>query len=310
MQMALLSTDSVLRYASFFDETTSKDIKSLADWRAKQGEARATVYDMTGRTFRLNPIRGRLGSTYFLTKLSYMSSDVDFSSDDQFSLSAIPMEGGTKEYSRRGHTAFLSDIGPSWAGGYGVTFGTNSPSAIYLVPDVVRALDVSVRISIPQVGITSYFYASSYPTYTTMAVTAVSHFDASNSQSAAFGQTYENYRGQYLYYSINAGLTVNTKTLRGITFNNATRTTSFPTVTSGPVDKRTASLPVAASTDESVNLAWAAVVVSTGTNDLLMYRLDASDFTVPADMIPGDVYQGTFADALPLIRRPAAIYNL
>lgn len=310
MQMALLSTDNVLRYASFFDETTTKDIKSLADWRAKQGEARTTVYDMSGRTFRLNPIRGRLGSTYYLTKLSYMSGDVDFSSDDLFSLTAIPMEGGRKETSRRGSSAFLSDIGPSWSGGYGVTFNTNTPSAIYLIPDAVRALEVSARISIPQVDITSYFHSSFYPTYTTMAMTAVCHFDVSNLQSAAFGQTYENYSGRYLYYSINAGVTVNTKTLRGITFNNATRTTSYPNVTGGTTDKRTASLPIAPAEDESVNLSWAAVVVSTGTNDFLMYLLDASDFTVPGDMIPGNVYQGSYADAVPVVRRPAAIYNL
>lgn len=310
MQMALLSTDSVLRYASFFDETTSKDIKSLADWRATQGEARTTVYDMSGRAFRLNPIRGRLGGTYYLTKMSYMSSDVNFSSDDLFSLTAIPMEGGRKESTRRGSSAFFGDIGPSWAGGYGVTFGTNTPSAIYLVPDAVRALEVNAYISIPTVGVTSYFHASSYPTYTTMALTAVSHFDASNLQSAAFGRTYENYSGRYLYFNINAGASANTKTLRGITFNYATRTTSFPDVTSGPTDKRTASLPVSASTDETVNLSWAAVVVSTGTNDLLMYLLDESDFTVSRDMVPGDVYQGSFADTVPLVRRPAALYNL
>ena len=310
MQMALLSTDSVLRYASFFDGTTSKDIKSLADWRAKQGEARTTVYDMTGRTFRLNPIRGRLGSTYYLTKMSYMSSDVNFSSDDLFSLTAIPMEGGNKESSRRGYSAFLSDIGPSWAGGYGIAFGNNVPSAIYLVPDAVRALDISVRVSIPQVGITAYFSASSYPTYTTMAMNAVSHTDTTNSQVAAFGLTYENYSGRYLYYTINAGLTLSTKTLRSVTFNYATRTTSYPSITSGSTTKRTASLPVPASTDESVNLAWAAVVVSTGTNDFLMYLMDANDFTVPADMAPGDVYQGSFADNIPLVRRPAAFYNL
>lgn len=310
MQMALLSTDNVLRYASFFDETTTKDIRSLADWRAKQGEARTTVYDMSGRTFRLNPIRGRLGSTYYLTKMSYMSGDVDFSSNDLFSLTAIPMEGGKKESTRRGSSAFLTDIGPSWAGGYGVTFGANTPSAIYLVPDAVRALDISVRVSIPTVGVTSFFSASFYSTFTTMAMNAVSHFDASNAQPAAFGQTYENFSGRYQYYSINAGVTVSTKTLRGITFNNATRTTSYPNVTSGPTDKRTASLPITASTDESVNLSWAAVVVSTGTNDLLMYLLDANDFTVPSDMVPGNVYQGSFADTVSLVRRPAALYNL
>lgn len=310
MQMALLSTDSVLRYASFFDETTSKDIKSLADWRAKQGEARTTVYDMSGRTFRLNPIRGRLGGTYYLTKMSYMSSDVDFSSDDLFSLTAIPMESGRKESTRRGFSAFLDDIGPSWAGGYGVMFGTNKPSAIYLVPDAIRALEVKAYISIPTVGVTSYFRSSNYPTYTTMSLTAVSHFDTSNLQSAAFGRTYENFSGRYQYFDINAGASANTKTLRGITFNYATRTTGFPDVTSGPTGKRTASLPVAVSTDESVNLTWAAVVVSTGTNDFLMYLLDESDFTVSRDMVPGDVYQGSFADTVPLVRRPAAIYNL
>ena len=309
MQMALLSTDSVLRYASFFDETTSKDVKSLADWKATQGEARTTVYSMLGRNFNLNPVRGRLGSTYYLTKMSYMRIDLDFTSDNTFSLSAIPMESGVQESNRRGSGATLQDVGPSWAGGYGVTFATTDVTAVYIVPQAVRDIGGSARISIPPVGMSSRANTNPYPTTTTVSMLANAHTDTTNGQNAAYGYNYNNSTNT-LNFTMDAGISINVSTLKGISFCGVNRSTSFPAFSSGTTAKRTARLPIVASTDESVNISWAAIVVYTGASDFLMYLLDESEFTVPESMIPGDVYQGSFSDNLPLVRIPAAIYNL